>query len=134
MDNEREANYHEFTTLPAYTAAVWEDGKVKNEADPYKWSGSKPPPKIGTRVKVYLNNLGSGTVIGYFAEYGWLGVRVRLVKKTIPDWRRKQWPDNPPAHLFGLDLEPRRKPAGEVLQEPFNTFGQPRRKPAGLVK
>jgi len=108
------ANYQEFKTLPAWTRAVWSgedkngDRKVVNEADPFKWSGRDDPPAIGDKVRAYMNDLGHGTVIGYFVEYGWFGVLVQLEKNPL--WRRKQCGGkNPPAHLFGIDLEPRSK-------------------------
>ena len=53
-----------------------------------------------------MNKLGKGTVLGYFAEYGWLGVLVALDKN--PKWRRDQLNGNPPAHLYGLDLDKRK--------------------------
>ena len=112
---ERKANYHEFTTLPKWTRAVWDwegdERKVVNDSDPYKWSGDNDPPAIGKRVKIYMNNFGTGTVVGYFAEYGWLGVLVKLSKP--PAWWKQQTRDRgaDPAktngHFFGLDLEPR---------------------------
>jgi hypothetical protein len=118
-----EANYHEFTKLPEWTRAVWEgedesEGEstlvLVNDADPYKWSGYNDPPKIGAKVKIYMNNFGAGKVVGYFAEYGWLGVLVKL--SNPPSWWRQQTRDRgaDPAktngHFFGLDLEPRRNP------------------------
>jgi hypothetical protein len=105
-----EANYREFMTLPEeWTQAKWDnDRKVLNDADPYKWSGSKPPPTIGERVHCYMNGLGQGKVVNYFVEYGWLGVRVQL--DCNPGWRRKQLNGkNPPACMFGVDLESRQK-------------------------
>jgi hypothetical protein len=42
-------------------------------------------------------------VLGYFAEYGWLGVPVKL--NNPPDWW-KQNRANGNAHLFGVDLTP----------------------------
>lgn len=100
------ANYQEFTTLPAWTRAVWKDGKVVNATDPFKWSGSGDPPAIGATVKIYMNKLGTGTVTGYFVEYGWFGVLVALDEP--PDWWVKQNGATKKAHLFGLDLEPRK--------------------------
>jgi hypothetical protein len=105
----RKANYSEFQTLPSsWTRAVWSGDKIENESDPFKWSGRADPPVIGARVHAYMNKLGSGTVRAYFVEYGWLGVLVQLDKN--PAWRRKQLQGNPPAHLFGIDLE-KREPA-----------------------
>jgi hypothetical protein len=114
-----EANYHEFLDLPAYTAAQWsEKNKVNGERallnpdDPYKWSGDKAPPAIGAKVRVYMNSFGNGTVIGYFAEYGWLGVLVKISKP--PKWWVKQIkergldPKATPGHFFGIDLQSRK--------------------------
>jgi hypothetical protein len=104
-----EKNYHEFDALPAWTQAIWSgEGKVENETDPYKWSGNNQPPAIGENVQFYVNGIGSGTVLRYFAEYGWLGVLVRL--DNPPDWYRKQNGDKP-AHCFGVDTNPRKQQA-----------------------
>jgi len=111
------ANYHEFTALPPYTAPQWtgegNDRKLLNQADPYKWSGTKAPPAIGAKVRLYVNRFGTGTVVTYFAEYGWLGIKVKLDKP--PAWWTKQTkergkdPKTTLAHFFGVDLEPRPK-------------------------
>jgi hypothetical protein len=110
--SSKPANYAEFFDLPTtWTRAQWGekhqggDRNLLNDADPYKWSGSAEPPKIGARVTAHLNGLGKGKVLKYFCEYGWLGVLVQLDKN--PKWRKDQLDGNPPAHLFGLDLEPR---------------------------
>jgi hypothetical protein len=108
----REANYRELSAVPAeLSRPVWQGEGVKrrlvNDADPFKWSGDNDPPALGAKVKIYMNALGTGTVVGYFVEYGWFGVLVKLNK--APAWWRKQNPSNRPAHLFGLDLEPRRQ-------------------------
>lgn len=106
----KKANYSEFKELPAWTRPAWKNGKVANDGDPFKWSGVADPPAIGAKVKAYMNNLGKGTVVGYFVEYGWFGALVQLDKP--PAWRTKQLDGkNPPAHLFGIDLEPRLKKA-----------------------
>jgi len=120
MTNEvsakRQPDYSEFTQLPdSWTRPQWSghradgDRALLNESDPFKWSGDAAPPTIGQRVHCYMNGLGDGTVLAYFVEYGWLGVLVQLDRN--PAWRKSQNKgQNPPAHLFGLDLE-RRKPA-----------------------
>jgi hypothetical protein len=108
--SSREANYHEFETVPVWTKPIWDntngERELVNDADPYKWSGDKAPPAIGDHVKIYMNKLGAGTVVGYFAEYGWLGCLVKLDKPPV--WWKKQNPDKPPACIFGLDLYPRK--------------------------
>lgn len=106
-------NYHEFTALPVWTAPQWAGKgathRIVNDSDPYKWSGRNAPPAIGAHVKVFMNRLGTGTVVGYFAEYGWLGVLVKPDKP--PKWWRQQNPNATEYHTFGLDLEPRVKMA-----------------------
>lgn len=53
-----------------------------------KWSGSYPIPKIGDRVRIGFNELGSGAVESYFVEHGFVGVCVKL--DNPPAWKRKQ--------------------------------------------
>ena len=65
-----------------------------------KWSGNNIP-KIGDTVTANFNNLGTGTVIDYFIEYKFLGVRVLLNQR--PDWHKKQVSE-PWALLFGKEL------------------------------
>ena len=107
----KEANYQEFKILPeGWTKAQWGgkpgDGSVLNDADPFKWSGKSDPPAIGAKVKLYMNDFGTGTVTSYFVEYGWLGILVKL--DNPPAWYVKQNKGVPEkAHFFGIDLEPR---------------------------
>lgn len=106
MRTRKPAKYHEFTELPAWTRPVWKGDGVANDADPYKWSGTKnDPPAIGAKVTTY-NGYGTGTVLTYFAEYGWLGVKLAL--DNPPAWYVRQNNGNPAAHFFGIDLEKRR--------------------------
>ena len=98
MSHVRKPNYHEFLDLSAgWQQAQWGerpvngDRQLLNEPDPYKWSGENPPPAIGAKVKVYMNGFGNGTVVGYFAEYGWLGVLVKIAKP--PAWWVRQCKD-----------------------------------------
>jgi hypothetical protein len=54
-----------------------------------RWRGDKPLPKPGDRVEMTGHGLGPGTVVGYFYEYGELGIRVR--PDAIPaDWQKRQ--------------------------------------------
>jgi hypothetical protein len=99
--------YHEMATIPeAWTPAHWdgegESRRVVNDLDPYKWSGSGAPPPVGATVTCTINRFGRGTVTGYFAEHGWLGVLVTLAKP--PAWWRKQNPGRKTVHLFGIEL------------------------------
>ena len=106
-----DASYSEFFELPAnWSRGQWGenadgDRQLINDADPFKWSGEGQPPKLGASVTVYLNGMGTGRVLKYFAEHGWLGVLVQLDRN--PAWRKSQMDGNPPAHIFGRELEPR---------------------------
>lgn len=84
---------YELKSLPEpVLAPIWgeeETGRrVKNLGEGYLWSGDGPPPPLGARVDIAMNNLGPGTIVGYFYEAGWLGVHVRL--ENPPEWHRKQ--------------------------------------------
>jgi hypothetical protein len=66
-----------------------------------KWSGRFPIPQIGDEVTVNMNGLGPGTVIGYFIEYGYLGLYVKLFER--PEWHIRQT-TNDYCMPFGIDL------------------------------
>lgn len=53
-----------------------------------KWSRPGPLPEIGTEVDVRVNSIGLGWVAGYFREYGFLGLIVKL--RRPPEWHREQ--------------------------------------------
>lgn len=74
------------------------------QEDKIKWSGTFPIPAIGTRVAITINNLGCGPVTGYFYEYNWLGLYVRLDPNTRPGWHKKQNPDRDYAMVFGIEI------------------------------
>lgn len=64
---------------------------VTNQGAGWLWSGEgllSTVPPVGARVNVHCNGMGPGTVEGYFVEYGWLGLRVKL--DAPPEWHRKQ--------------------------------------------
>ena len=71
---------------------------------PFKWSGKTQPPELGASVHVTMNNLGPGTIKGYFIEEGWLGVLIEL--RNPPDWWKKQNAKEPQrqAYIFGTEL------------------------------
>jgi hypothetical protein len=95
--------YTEHDTLPEnWTRAVWRDGKVENRDDPAKWSADFAPPEVGAKVKATINRLGLATVIGYFTEEGWLGLRVRFADP--PEWYTTQNKGNVPGCLFGAEV------------------------------
>jgi hypothetical protein len=60
-------------------------------------------PQIGERVRVALNNLGTGVAEAYFVEAGYLGVKVRLDEP--PAWLLKNTGGEPHAYVFGLEIE-----------------------------
>ena len=77
-----------------------------------KWSGAHKgfpvPPAIGSRV----NLLGTGTVIQYFAEAGWIGLVVAPDEGQRPDWHLRQLRGKPfiGYHVFGAEIAPIRPP------------------------
>jgi len=74
------------------------------------WSGGERfpvPPAIGTRLRVSMNALGTGTLLGYFVESGYLGVEVRPDAGQRPDWHIRQNGDRHPHYLvFGTEIRP----------------------------
>lgn len=79
-----------------------------NESLEIKWTGSGSVPRIGDRVQTYLNNMGPGTVTGYFVEHGFLGVTISLERP--PEWFTAQSTTGSTGYFFGLDLEPYKRP------------------------
>lgn len=71
-----------------------------------EWSGTRGVPRIGDVVKVYLNNLGVGEVVGYCQMGEFLGVRVKL--DDPPEWFVNQASDPNDCWVVGCELEPRR--------------------------
>ena len=66
------------------------------------WSGTFDP-NIGERVQITFNDFGVGTVVSYFCEHGYRGIRVKLDKQ--PEWHCKQ--GQPPyALVFGAEIRP----------------------------
>ena len=65
--------------LPYY--AQTNDGVRSTIPGIHIWGGKKPPPDIGDHVDPVrfgeAGKVSSGTVIGYFSEYGWLGVVIQ---------------------------------------------------------
>lgn len=102
-----EAYYSQYQTLPPYQRAVFKDGEdIDDGSGRPMWSGDSDPPEVGARVKVTLNGLGAGEVVGYFTEHGWLGLLVALDEKTRPAWHVKQCGTSPgPSHVFGIEFQ-----------------------------
>jgi len=67
------------------------------------WTGKTELPKIGTKVKVLINRLGTGTVKGYFIEHAYLGVEVALDNQ--PEWHKKQNGVGTLALIFGVETK-----------------------------
>jgi hypothetical protein len=98
-------------TVPKWVEPIWTDKGCANP-DVIKWSGKKPPPAIGTKVKVTMNSLGPAIVRGYFIEHNWLGINVQFLKP--PKWWKEQNKDRilhnggitkTFGHIFGCEFE-----------------------------
>lgn len=97
-------NYQERTAVPPYVTV---DPKAlpSSEPDPNgaKWSAAFPPPPRGDRVRVKMNNIGQSTVVGYFTEYGYLGLLVKPLDP--PPWYVRQNGRDALAHVFGAEID-----------------------------
>jgi hypothetical protein len=101
---EHVLSYQEFDAVPAYEQAVYKDGMVSNDKTGAAiWAGKAPPPAIGSKVTVIINNLGPAVVVGYFVEAGFLGLRVQ--HDSPPDWYIKQNKGNVVGHVFGPEVK-----------------------------
>ena len=94
-----------------YDLPVMPEGVIlrtdENEGDDTltKWSGVFPVPAIGDKVQ-HTGEWGTGTVVSYFVEHGWLGLYVRL--DNDPAWHAKQNAGKPYAghvHSFGIEID-----------------------------
>lgn len=75
-----------------------------------KWSGKGRIPAIGEQIGITFNQFGTGVVLDYMVENGWLGLRVHLDRP--PEWYRNQNPHRSWAVVFGAEirlLEPTKK-------------------------
>lgn len=79
-----------FIPAPAPT----NDPKEFTSADgrPLKWSGSVPPPSIGSEIHVTMNGIGPAIVTGYFESEGWLGIMMLPINP--PKWLVQQRKSN----------------------------------------
>ena len=70
------------------------------------WGGSGVPPEVGTEAIVKRNDMGNGTVVGYFEESGLLGVII--LPDNPPSWwleQRKKAQDGKKTYrLFGGEI------------------------------
>lgn len=78
-----------------------------------KWSGNFTP-ELGQRVKINMNGLGPGSIVSFFWEHDYAGVKVKL--DTQPDWHKKQ--GQPPyALVFGVEVHAEDAPNGNATTE-----------------
>ena len=66
------------------------------------WTGKGDPPRVGARVSIHMNKLGTGVVQSYFVEHRFCGIRAML--DSPPDWHRKQNPGRGYALVFGNEI------------------------------
>ena len=92
-------------TVPPYELTVWEDGHLKNPPGVLKWGGPHELAQIGQTVKINFNGYGKATVIAYFIEQDWLGLKVKLHEGAMPEWHRKQNKANPFVFIFGTEFD-----------------------------
>jgi len=101
-------NRYRLQECPAWRSAFDKDGKQKKQSPTARplWSNGQPPPPLEAEVIVRVNDIGSAIVVGYFVEYGYLGLHV--MPKNPPAWYRKQnglpggaWKD---CHVFGAEV------------------------------
>ena len=102
-----------FDTLPVWRSSVAPALYPVGDPDGLSWSGvdgagrALAPPAIGERVKVGVNGLGFGEVVGYWAQEGWLGVMVKLENPPafyIENRKDRGDPLDAPCHVFGAEL------------------------------
>jgi hypothetical protein len=91
------------TLLPAWSPIEWQDGSIMNRSAANKWGGKLPPPIVGQRVIVGVNEIGLSQVLGYFEEEGFLGVIVK--PDNPPAWYVKQNGAGAPCGVFGPELK-----------------------------
>lgn len=101
-------DYEEFNVCPDYaTVTGWSEDRrtpILNKDCEVKWSGDIPPPPIGTRIQITMNNIGPAKVVGYFVEYGWLGLLTHK-HESPPDWWIKQNGRDCVGHVFGIEFK-----------------------------
>lgn len=97
-------SYQEHATIPPHEPAKLVEGHFLPASEgKVRWSKDEPPPEIGTRIRVTINNCGPAVVTGYFTQDGWLGIICDLTDP--PDWHVKQNKGNPRGHVFGPEFE-----------------------------
>ena len=106
-------SYKEYTEVPAYELAVYENGLPSNKPPEgvLIWAGKNgAPPPVGETVNVTMNALGSADVVGYFSKGDYLGLLVEF--DSPPDWYIKQNKGNVVGHIFGPEFKPLENPNG----------------------
>jgi hypothetical protein len=99
-------DYKEYSEIPVWEQAVYENGLPVNTKAVLIWAGKNGvvPPPVGEKITVTMNGLGNGDVVGYFSQEGYLGLRVKL--DNPPDWYVKQNKGNEVGHVFGPEFKP----------------------------
>lgn len=96
-----EGNYTEHDTIPPHVRHQAQDGvAIPPEV---KWSGRGEVPPIGARIRIRINNIGPGTVVGYATHHGWLGVRA--MPHNPPEWYVRQNGRDHAALTYGAELD-----------------------------
>lgn len=100
------ATYHD--TCPDFSPAGRDGKRLPGDATLRPlWSplgGFDAPPPVGARVYARINQFGPARVVGYFTEYGYLGVR--LQPDVRPEWHLLQQPGREVIMLFGAEIRP----------------------------
>lgn len=95
----------EYAEVPEYVPAVYKDGMpIVADDGALIWAGKVPPPPVGEIIRVSMNSLGNGEVVGYFSLEGYLGLLVKL--SNPPEWYVKQNNGNVIGHIFGPEFAP----------------------------
>lgn len=75
-----------------------------------RWSNERLP-KIGDKVRVTFNQLGTGKIISFFSDGGDLSknkspyIGVEVLADNRPKWHVKQNPGQLSYHVFGAEIE-----------------------------
>jgi hypothetical protein len=95
-------SYTEYLELPAFVQATFTKGMPDPAPGQLRWAGAEAPPAIGEKIKITMNGLGTATVVGYFSQDGFLGLRTQL--ETPPAWYLKQNGGNVIGCIFGPEF------------------------------
>jgi hypothetical protein len=95
--------FEELDIVPAWEPVTTKDASIL-PANPgfVRWGAAEPPPTIGSKIIVTMNNCGPATVTGYFTQDGFLGLRCTL--HSPPEWHRRQNKGNTDGYVFGPEF------------------------------